>query len=152
LRALNTTFQMSYQNDKYFTIWYGVYNRSKRQLVYASAGHPPAVLISQSPTSNAKVKQLKTPGMPVGMFPDARYVDNCCDVEDLSTLYIFSDGVYEIHQPDGNIWGLDSFIDLLAAYNGATADPLELVLSYTQKLNAKPVFDDDWSLLKVNFG
>lgn len=152
LRALNTTFQMSYQNDKYFTIWYGVYNRIERKLVYASAGHPPAVLISQSATSSAKVKQLKTPGMPVGMFPEARYVDNCCDVEDLSTLYIFSDGVYEIHQPDGNIWGLDPFIDLLAAYNGATADPLELVLSYVQKLNAKAVFDDDWSLLKVDFG
>ena len=152
LRALNTTFQMSYQNDKYFTIWYGVYNRIDRTLVYASAGHPPAVLISQSPTSKAKVQQLRTAGMPVGMFPDARYVDNCCDVEDLSTLYIFSDGVYEIHQPDGDIWGLDPFIDLLAAYNGGTADQLELVLNYTQKLNAKAVFDDDWSLLKVNFG
>ncbi len=152
LRALNTTFQMSYQNDKYFTIWYGVYNRISRQLVYASAGHPPAVLISQSPASTAKIQRLKTPGMPVGMFPDAPYVDNCCDVEDLSTLYIFSDGVYEIHQPDGNIWGLDPFIDLLAAYNGGTADQLELVLKYTQKLNAKAVFDDDWSLLKVNFG
>jgi phosphoserine phosphatase RsbU/P len=152
LRALNTTFQMSYQNDKYFTIWYGVYNRNDRKLVYASAGHPPAVLISQSPTSKAKVQQLRTPGMPVGMFPDARYLDNCCDVEDLSTLYIFSDGVYEINQPDGNIWGLDPFIDLLAAYNGGTADELELVLNYTQKLNAKAVFDDDWSLLKVNFG
>lgn len=152
LRALNTTFQMSYQNDKYFTIWYGVYNRISRQLVYASAGHPPAVLISQSPASNAKIQRLKTPGMPVGMFPDAPYVDNCCDVEDLSTLYIFSDGVYEIHQPDGNIWGLDPFIDLLAAYNGASADQLELVLNYIQNLNAKAVFDDDWSLLKVNFG
>ncbi|MEG3897255.1 MULTISPECIES: SpoIIE family protein phosphatase [unclassified Microcoleus] len=152
LRALNTTFQMSYQNDKYFTIWYGVYNRISRQLVYASAGHPPAVLISQSPASTAKIQRLKTPGMPVGMFPDAPYVDNCCDVEDLSTLYIFSDGVYEIHQPDGNIWGLDPFIDLLAAYNGASADQLELVLNYIQTLNAKAVFDDDWSLLKVNFG
>jgi len=152
LRALNTTFQMSYQNDKYFTIWYGVYNRISRELVYASAGHPPAVLISQSPASNAKIQRLKTPGMPVGMFPDAPYVDNCCDVEDLSTLYIFSDGVYEIHQPDGNIWGLDPFIDLLAAYNGASADQLELVLNYIQNLNAKAVFDDDWSLLKVNFG
>ncbi|MEG4224551.1 SpoIIE family protein phosphatase [Microcoleus sp. N9_B2] len=152
LRALNTTFQMSYQNDKYFTIWYGVYNRISRQLVYASAGHPPAVLISQSPASTAKIQRLKTPGMPVGMFPDAPYVDNCCDVEDLSTLYIFSDGVYEIHQPDGNIWGLDPFIDLLAAYNSASADQLELVLNYIQKLNAKAVFDDDWSLLKVNFG
>ncbi|MEG5137511.1 MULTISPECIES: PP2C family protein-serine/threonine phosphatase [unclassified Microcoleus] len=152
LRALNTTFQMSYQNDKYFTIWYGVYNRITRQLTYASAGHPPAVLISQSPASTAKIQRLKTPGMPVGMFPDAPYVDNCCDVEDLSTLYIFSDGVYEIHQPDGNIWGLDPFIDLLAAYNGASADQLELVLNYILKLNAKAVFDDDWSLLKVNFG
>ena len=152
LRALNTTFQMSYQNDKYFTIWYGVYNRISRQLVYASAGHPPAVLISQSPASAAKIQRLKTPGMPVGMFPDAPYVDNCCDVEDLSTLYIFSDGVYEIHQPDGNIWGLDPFIDLLAAYNGASADQLEMVLNYIQNLNAKAVFDDDWSLLKVNFG
>ncbi|MBD0313882.1 MAG: SpoIIE family protein phosphatase [Microcoleus sp. T3-bin5] len=152
LRSLNTTFQMSYQNDKYFTIWYGVYNRISRQLVYASAGHPPAVLISQSPASNAKIQRLKTPGMPVGMFPDAPYVDNCCDVEDLSSLYIFSDGVYEIHQPDGNIWGLDPFIDLLAAYNGASADQLELVLNYIQNLNAKAVFDDDWSLLKVNFG
>jgi len=152
LRALNTTFQMSYQNDKYFTIWYGVYNRISRELVYASAGHPPAVLISQSPASTAKIQRLKTPGMPVGMFPDAPYVDNCCDVEDLSTLYIFSDGVYEIHQPDGNIWGLDPFIDLLAAYNGASADQLELVLNYIQNLNAKAVFDDDWSLLKVNFG
>ena len=152
LRALNTTFQMSYQNDKYFTIWYGVYNRISRQLVYASAGHPPAVLISQSPASTAKIQRLKTPGMPVGMFPDAPYVDNCCDVEDLSTLYIFSDGVYEIHQPDGNIWGLDPFIDLFAAYNGASADQLELVLNYIQNLNAKAVFDDDWSLLKVNFG
>jgi sigma-B regulation protein RsbU (phosphoserine phosphatase) len=152
LRALNTTFQMSYQNDKYFTIWYGVYNRITRTLVYASAGHPPAVLISQSPTSKAKVQQLRTPGMPVGMFPDAPYLDNSCEVEDFSTLYIFSDGVYEINQPDGNIWGLDPFVDLLAAYNGGTADQLELVLSYTQKLNAKAVFDDDWSLLKINFG
>ncbi|TAG89561.1 MAG: response regulator [Oscillatoriales cyanobacterium] len=152
LRSLNTTFQMSYQNDKYFTIWYGVYNRITRTLVYASAGHPPAVLISQSPTSQAKVQQLRTPGMPVGMFPDARYIDNSCDVEDFSTLYIFSDGVYEINQPDGNIWGLDPFVDLLAAYNGGTADQLELVLNYTQKLNAKAVFDDDWSLLKINFG
>ena len=152
LRALNTTFQMTYQNDKYFTIWYGVYNRITRQLTYASAGHPPAVLISQSPASTAKIQRLKTPGMPVGMFPDAPYIDNCCDVEDLSTLYIFSDGVYEIHQPDGNIWGLDPFVDLLAAYNGASTDQLELVLNYIQKLNAKAVFDDDWSLLKVNFG
>lgn len=151
LRSLNTTFQMSYQNDKYFTMWYGVYNRSKHQLVYASAGHPPAVLISAN-GGNAQAKRLKTPGMPVGMFPEAQYLDNSCDVEAASTLYIFSDGVYEIHQPDGSIWGLDAFTDLLTAYNGKTTNELDRVLKYVQDLNAKAAFDDDWSLLKVNFG
>ncbi|HLO48823.1 MAG TPA: SpoIIE family protein phosphatase [Kamptonema sp.] len=152
LRSLNTTFQMSYQNDKYFTMWYGVYNRSKGQLVYASAGHPPAVIISSADRGEAKAQRLKTPGMPVGMFPDAEYLDNSCDVEELSTLYIFSDGVYEIHQPDGTIWGLDAFIDLLTVHNRKTTDVLDLVLNYVQSLNAKAAFDDDWSLLKVNFG
>lgn len=151
LRALNTTFQMSYQNDKYFTIWYGVYNQPKRQLVYASAGHPPAVLLSGTAPNSVKVQRLKTPGMPVGMFPDAEYRDGCCEIEERSTLYIFSDGVYEIHQPDGKLWGLDAFIDLLATYNDTNSELLDRVLNYIQNLNAKAAFDDDWSLLKVNF-
>ena len=77
-RALNETFQMNYQNDKYFTIWYGVYNRVKRQLTYASAGHPPAILVSGTSPKNTEVQLLRTPGMPVGMFPEAKYVDACC--------------------------------------------------------------------------
>jgi sigma-B regulation protein RsbU (phosphoserine phosphatase) len=43
LTALNEAFQMDSQNAKYFTIWYGVYNQTKQQLVYSSAGHPPAI-------------------------------------------------------------------------------------------------------------
>lgn len=151
LRALNTTFQMSYQNDKYFTIWYGVYNRPQRQLMYASAGHPPAVLLSGTATNSPQVKRLKTPGMPVGMFPDAEFADNTCEIGEHSTLYIFSDGVYEIHQPDGKVWGLDAFIELLTTYNALSSDLLDRVLNYVQNLNAKAAFDDDWSLLKVNF-
>ncbi len=41
LRGLNDAFQMINHDDKYFTIWYGVYNVVDRKLVYASAGHSP---------------------------------------------------------------------------------------------------------------
>jgi len=149
LRALNATFQMSYQNDKYFTIWYGVYNCSERQLIYASAGHPPAVLISGK-NGSQDIKKLKTPGMPVGMFPEAMYLDESCPIEDFSSLYIFSDGVYEILQPDGTVWGLEPFINFLSE-NKATADSLEEILSFIKQLNSGEVFDDDFSLLKVGF-
>ncbi len=55
LEALNKAFQMTHQNDKYFTIWYGVYNCVNRQLIYASGGHPPAVLLSQKPATTTLV-------------------------------------------------------------------------------------------------
>lgn len=151
LRALNNTYQMTYQNDKYFTIWYGVYNRSENQLVYASAGHPPAVLILGN-GQPSQVNKLKTPGMPIGMFPDVTYVDNSCVVEKLSSLYIFSDGVYEIPQPGGEIWGMDNFINLILEYHKYGYFHLDKILNYVQDLNCGNPFSDDFSLLKVIFG
>ena len=116
LYALNESFQMDNQNDKYFTIWYGVYNRVKRQLIYSSAGHPPAVLVTTATDSAEKhsVQQLKTSSLPIGMLPDTRFSNQRCDIGEMSTLYVFSDGIYEIHQPEGGIWGLDKFVQLLA--------------------------------------
>jgi len=152
LRGLNETFQMTQRNDKYFTIWYGVYNRVERQLTYASAGHPPAVLLTGAPASSVQVKRLKTMGLPVGMFPEVDYVDESCDVAESSTLYIFSDGIYEINQKDGTIWGLEPFIDLLADCRKKDACNLDQVLHFLQTtVNPKDYFDDDLSLLEIHF-
>lgn len=151
LRGLNETFQMTEKNDKYFTIWYGVYNRVKRQLVYASGGHPPGILLSGPPASFIQVKRLQTRGLPVGMFPNAPYLDECCEVIEPSTLYIFSDGIYEINQVDGTIWGLDPFVELLADCRNRSVSNLDEVLHALKSVNPKDYFDDDVSLLEINF-
>ncbi len=145
LKGLNETFQMTDKHDHYFTIWYGVYNRVKRQLIYSSAGHPPAVLFSAKPTP------LKTPGLPVGMFYEAKYVDALCEVEPSSILYIFSDGIYEIIQTDGTVWGLDAFIDLLADCQKSWNFDLSWILRSVQYFNPQDYFDDDLSLLQIKF-
>lgn len=112
LEALNHTFASKDQNDKHFTIWYGVYNCVKRQLIYASAGHPPAVLLAQTKTK-LHVEQLQTAGLPIGMFPEVEYFNSYCSVKESSTLYVFSAGAYNIKQQDGVIWDSDAFINLL---------------------------------------
>ncbi|MEO0771386.1 MAG: PP2C family protein-serine/threonine phosphatase, partial [Cyanobacteria bacterium J06649_4] len=61
LKGLNEAFQMDDQNDKYFTIWYGVYNRTTHQLAYASAGHPPALLVTPSPLKPSLGNRRKLP-------------------------------------------------------------------------------------------
>lgn len=151
LAALNQTFQMTYQNDKYFTIWYGVYNRRTRKLVYASAGHPPAVLLSGKTSAIAQVKTLKTPGMPIGMFPEVIYTQQSCNIEPFSTLYIFSDGIYEILQKDGTLWAIDQFIDLLKNTRSQGKQNLDRILESVRSINSKDAFDDDLSILEINF-
>ncbi len=150
LKALNETFQMSYQNDKYFTIWYGVYNRTNRQLVYSSAGHPPAILISGNAT-NTEAKLLRTAGMPVGMFPDAKYIDGSCNIDTESVLYLFSDGAYEIIDKNGIMWGLEAFINMLISSHHLGDNRLNEVIDNLTILNAKDVFDDDLSILQIRF-
>ena len=153
LKALNETFQMNDQNDKYFTIWYGVYNQTTRQLMYASAGHPPGILVTQ-PGNASSGKQLRTPNLPVGMMPDTQFSSNRHIIPPGSCLYIFSDGAYEAfdyntQQLDNDVWGLDEFAELLASYPKAIN--LDDILDEVENCRGKSTFPDDLSLLRILF-
>jgi sigma-B regulation protein RsbU (phosphoserine phosphatase) len=153
LRALNGTFQMNDRNDKYFTAWYGVYNRRTRTLNYASAGHPPAVLLSPSGESLPTAKRLRTVGLPVDMFSEAKYSEAFCPIPPNSHLYIFSDGIYELGMPDGTVWGLDPFVEVLREC-WAQPDRAEVdsVVARVQDFNSgRSYFEDDLSLLRLSF-
>lgn len=149
LAALNRVFQMNENGDDYFTIWYGVYNPVKRELVYACAGHPPALLLSDA-SIDTPIKELGSLSIPIGMLDEADFDDDSCRISPGSTLYLFSDGVYEILQPDGQIWGLNAFIDVLTDYKKRDIGNLEQVLRHIQSLNGDKALDDDVSLLQIH--
>ncbi|NJL43529.1 MAG: PP2C family protein-serine/threonine phosphatase, partial [Pseudanabaena sp. SU_2_4] len=153
MAELNRKFQMNQHGDKYFTMWYGVYNKAEQRLTYASAGHPPALLIPQASTGNARVQKLESLSMPVGFFLNASFTNDECCIEPGSKLYVFSDGVYEIKQDSGKLWGLDRFIELLTTprLNDKDAKDIKQVVNYIQQVNGSSHFDDDVSLLQVNF-
>lgn len=149
LAALNQVFRIGESGDDYFTIWYGVYHRTKRQLIYSCGGHPPAILLSEAPTATS-VQRLGIPSIPIGMLPDADFQDSFCEVQPGSTLYLFSDGVYEVPQPDGKLWGLNAFVKFLTEYNKSNANNLNQVLHHIKALSANQELDDDFSLLQIN--
>ncbi|PSF37531.1 regulator [Aphanothece hegewaldii CCALA 016] len=150
LGGLNRTFQITPRNDKYFTIWYGVYCRKNAQLTYSSAGHPPAVLLSNQ-SGEITEKRLKTTGFPIGMFEEAEYVDHTCSINPDSSLYIFSDGIYEIEQTNGKIFGLENFISLLKTYYQKSPNNLEELMQKVHNLHQVSHLDDDLSIMQINF-
>jgi sigma-B regulation protein RsbU (phosphoserine phosphatase) len=147
LKALNETFQMNDQNEKYFTIWYGVYNQANRQLLYASAGHPPAVLLTQSAPETSSVECLKTSGLPIGMMPDIQYAWQRCHIPPDSRLYLFSDGIYEVKQSDNTVMGLNDFIQILAQHRFDRS--IDDILTQVSQRSQGSIFSDDLSLLEV---
>jgi len=150
LTALNQIFQMDQHNARYFTLWYGVFNRISYKSTYASAGHPPALLLSQS-SDFTDIKRLITPSLPIGTFVEAEYENSICQIQPFDKLYVFSDGIYEIEQSDDSMWDLNSFINLLIQCNQPIQMDLENILEAIKTATGSKGFTDDCSLLEINF-
>jgi phosphoserine phosphatase RsbU/P len=148
LKALNQAFQMSERNSRYFTMWYGVYHRQHKMLTYSSAGHPPALLL----VAGQPIQPLKTRGAPVGVLEDAVFANDTFPIETTSTLYIFSDGIYEFPViPDGTMGDLNGFTATLLDLNACTDMPIHEMLSHIQSSSLTGRFEDDCSLIQVKF-
>jgi sigma-B regulation protein RsbU (phosphoserine phosphatase) len=151
LTELNRAFQMSQHNERYFTMWYGVYKRSQRKLTYANAGHPQGLLIARD-IENPQIQELPSLDMPVGFFPDVEYTSSEILVPLDSRLYIFSDGIFEVSQENGKIWGVVNFFDLLKEKFAIDEEVnANLVLQKIRTESPTAKFDDDVSLLKIDF-
>ena len=148
LTALNRAFQMDQQNDQYFTIWYGVYNRPNRRLLYAGGGHPAALLLSGDPTTTRDSAQLDSNGLAIGMFPDLDYETLEHPVLPGSSLYFYSDGVYELVKPDDNMWSFEEFEHFMRTPEAAD---LDRVVAKSRTVQGSEEFVDDFSVVELRF-
>ena len=146
LHALNLAFPMSRHGERYFSIWYGVYDTAARTLTYASGGHPPALLVP----ATGEAQQLSSTGMIVGVFEAAPYTQEAIAVEPGSMLYIFSDGCYEVPMADGDTMESAPFLTMLERC-ALSMQSLDSVVRQVQEIQGKPEFDDDFSLLEFRF-
>ena len=151
LFSLNDAFPAEQHNDMFFTIWYGVYNTSSEELKYSSGGHPPALLFSSSCPTDLKMVPLKTPDFIVGGSPGVRYHNKIQKISHPASLFVFSDGVYELTKDNGSIQGFDEFIKFMDQTARESELSLHRVLDDAKELTQKDVFDDDFTILRVDF-
>jgi serine phosphatase RsbU (regulator of sigma subunit) len=148
LSSLNDRFQMESHNGMYFTMWYGVYHVDDRTLTYGSAGHHPAYLV---PPNRQTADPLGMSALMIGAFPGHGYEVQQATVPAGSTVYLFSDGVFEVVTRDEQQWGLSDFLPLLV--EPAIPDKPETERLYhavAQAARPGPL-DDDFSLMVVTF-
>lgn len=151
LCALNNAFLMDKHNQMYFTIWYGVYNKATRELNYSGAGHPPALLLSGDPAVKSNCEQLESQGPMNGVMEDMPYDGVRTTVAPGSRLYLYSDGVCELHCVDGSMWPFQEFIDSMCEPLAIGESILERIQSIGRRVQGGNPFLDDFSILELKF-
>lgn len=89
--------------DKMFvTCLYMVLEPATGHVVYANAGHNlPYVRTSDG------VIELRATGMPLGLLPGMPYDEREASIGAGESMLLYSDGIVEAHNPDGEMYGFD---------------------------------------------
>ncbi|MFV2066348.1 MAG: SpoIIE family protein phosphatase [Pirellulales bacterium] len=149
LAGLNRAFPMERQNDMFFTMWYGIYDRRTGRLAYAGAGHPPALLVA---SDTGQLKTLDNEAPMIGIDEDSEFPGDACDVRPGDQLFVYSDGVFEITKAeDEQMWTFAEFLDLMRQPTSGDTSKIDQLLEYARHLQGGDEFNDDFSIVQVVF-
>jgi sigma-B regulation protein RsbU (phosphoserine phosphatase) len=151
LASLNVAFPSEENNDMFFTIWYGVYNKRTRELTYASGGHPPALFFDRSHAGQSNAILLRTSNKAIGVMPDVAYKKNKHLIGEQTTLYIFSDGAYEVQKSDGSMWQFKEFADFMSTIKSDSQSRLDRLYQHVKNIGNLENFEDDFTIVEVAF-
>jgi len=145
LSGLNKIFQMSDYDDKYFTMWYGVYNIYTYDLTYACAGHPPPFCIDNT----GKTIKLVCENFFIGGTKEFDFKSETIKINKPAKIYIYSDGAYEIKKIDGGMMTIDDMINYIKANEDSEGSELQGLFEHIINLQRNEILEDDFTLLKV---
>jgi sigma-B regulation protein RsbU (phosphoserine phosphatase) len=149
LGSLNAIFPMDDHRSMYFTMWYGVYNRLSRIMTYASGGHPPALLMENVPGKISEIRELRTPNLFLGALGGIDFEHDEVKIEPGSRLYVFSDGVYEIMNETGVLWGIADLKAYLENSSDMSRSIMDDLWAHVRQIAGSENLEDDFSILEL---
>lgn len=133
--------------NMFVTAFYGVIDVGTGELVYASGGHLPPLVVG----GGAVAPLPKVRGAALGMFPGQRFDEGRAVLPAGAALFVYTDGVTEAVAPDRAEFGADRLAATLAAQAGAPADAmLAAVLRAVDDFAAGTPQADDITCLVVH--
>ena len=145
LSELNRLFQMERQAGNYFTIWYGVYEASTRNLRFASGGHPPALVFADGGLD----AELNTNSLPIGIMDMTEFTTGSYDVPPDAEILLYSDGAFELTLAGGGYWTLAGFIEVCARAAETPNWTLDTLIADLLRETDSEDFEDDCTLVRL---
>jgi len=125
---------------KYATAWLGTLDPDTGRVRYTNAGHNPALHVRASGAADP----LGPTGVPVGLMQDSEYEEAELTLEPEDFLLLYTDGITESEDLEGEEFGLERLIEFCQAHRQHA--PKEFVEGLDTRLdeftNGQPAADD----------
>ena len=146
LQAVNRRLIELNANDMFVTLLYGIIDLNTRCFTYARAGHPYPLLLDRQALP---VSIPSRPGQPVGLFEDGLLDEESVDLPANATLIIYTDGLNEPLEEQGQAFDLAGLCSTLLAGSAHSAQDICAGLWQTVKAHTgnAPAQDDFTALV-----
>ncbi len=109
LQGVNEVLFPNIPTNMFVTCFYAILEPNSGRLVYANAGHDLPYL-----HRNGEAEELRARGMPLGLMPGMRYEEKETIVHSGQAALLYSDGLVEAHDPEGDMFGFPRLRTLIA--------------------------------------
>lgn len=140
---LNTLLCQHADGNRYATMFWCYYDRPARTLHYINAGHVSPLLIT-SHENGAAIIPLDIGGLVIGLLPNISFSQASTPISQGDLLVMYSDGLIEATNKEGEEYGEDRLRRILAEAYGRTPAECKTVVmnSVTKFLGAGRLHDD----------
>ena len=111
ISLLNNEICETISRGMFVTMLIGVYDSNQKTLTLSSAGHEPPLILDK--TENFTT--FEDSGPPLGVMAKFKFTETTIPFSD-SSIYIFTDGITEIKDPNGEVLGAEGFRDYIKKY------------------------------------
>jgi len=111
LIQLNNEICETISRGMFVTMLVGIYDSNKKEMLLSSAGHEPPIIFSK----DGSFTNYSEAGPPLGIMPNTKYTEHTISFAD-SSMYIFTDGITEIKNPNGEMLGSEGFENYIKKY------------------------------------
>lgn len=130
---------------RFITFVYAVLDGEGRRLIYTNAGHNPPLVASR----DGACRKLETGGAVLGVFGDGSYEEASVALLPGDRLVLFTDGITEATDPNGEEFGEERLLTLLKESPAASAADLRDAIMQDVTQFCREDFADDATLLTV---
>ncbi|MGC3958897.1 MAG: PAS domain-containing protein [Verrucomicrobiota bacterium] len=136
------------------TAFYLVADAATGQMRYVNAGHPKPFLFrrAESAVEEIRSQNQKRSQAALGLFENYSYQTSELKLTPNDLVLLFTDGLYEVHAPDGTLYTREQLLAAARLYATLPASSLaDVLLKEIESFTDSNSFEDDVCLLGMEF-